>query len=230
MFGDERGRIRAPVSARVALVCREDSLGEFDVVNLSAAGALLIGRPPRVAEGELCALVRLPAGRMIRARAAIVRQEASGGAGVFAVAFSRLSMDDEDELQAAVVSALEDARRAHALIVDDSAESCLALQRDLERLGHSSFALSAPLDAVRFLHEPNGLAVALVDVALNARDGRDVLVCLAEGHPHVRRVLLSRDARSTALPATLVPGRHPFAHEVLVKPWTHESLARALAL
>ena len=51
---------------------------------------------------------------------------------------------------------------------------------------------------------------------------------LALNHPDVRRVLMSGAVRTAQLALALASGQQALAHEVLAKPWSNETLVRAL--
>jgi CheY-like chemotaxis protein len=201
-------------------------VGSHRVLNLSSVGALLVGRVPATATHDLEVLVRLSTGRTVRANATIARQEGVGDAAIFAIAFSHLPPADQEVISKVVLTALEDARDATALLVVAAPEAWHLLRRELTSLGHPTFVVSTREDALRFLEAPNVLTLALVDLGLPAGDVEQVLSTLATKHPHVRRVTLavpSKSARGTA--RTRLP---PLAQAVLPGPWTRDSLARVL--
>jgi hypothetical protein len=221
---DKRRSPRGPVSATVVLLERGKRLGSYRVLNLSAGGALLVGRPPSPAR-ELEVLVRLSTGRTVQASATIARQEGADEAAVFAVAFSQVPPADRAVIGEVVLTALEDASDATALIVVAASETGHLLRRELTRLGHPSFVVHAREDALRFLQTPNVLHLALVDLSLAPADARYILSTLAENYPHVRRVALARPSRAAR---GTRPRAHPLAQSTLPSPWTRDSLARAV--
>jgi hypothetical protein len=209
----------------VVLLDEGKPLGSYRVLNLSAGGALLVGRAPGGKERVLEAVVRLSTGRTVRAGARVARQDGRGEAAAFAVAFSGVAPADRKVIGKVVLTALEDARDATALIVVAAPEAWQVLRRELTSLGHPSFVVSTREDALRFLEAPHVLSVALVDLGLPAAHVRQVLSTLAKGHPGVRRVTMAapRTARTMAR-----PGAQPLAHATLPSRWTRESLIRAL--
>jgi CheY-like chemotaxis protein len=210
----------------VVLLDEGKRLGSYRVLNLSAVGALLVGRAPGGARRELEVLIRLSTGQTVRAGATVARQEGQDDATAFAVAFSRVLPADQKVIGKVVLTALEDARDATALIVVAAPEAWQVLRRELTSLGHHSFVVSTRTDALRFLEAPNVLALALVDLGLPAPDVEQVLSTLAKKHPQIRRVTMalpSKPARGTA--RTRV---QPLAQATLPGPWTRESLMRAL--
>jgi hypothetical protein len=213
------------VSATAVLLDQGKSVGSYRVLNLSSGGALLVGRVPAVTQG-LEVLVRLSTGRTVRANATVAREEGDGDAAVFAIAFSHVTPADQEVIGKVVLTALEDARDATALIVVAVPEDWHLLRRELTTLGHPSFVVSTREDALRFLEAPNVLTVAFVDTSLPAGNVEQVLSTLATNHPHIRRVAMavpSKTARGTA--RTRV---QPLAQAILPAPWTHDSLTRAL--
>jgi hypothetical protein len=208
------------VSASVVLLQDGQQLGSFRVLNLSTVGALLVGHPPESGSEPLEVLVRLSTGRTVRAEAAIVREDSVESATVFAIAFARVLPQDQDAISNVVLTALEDARDATALLVANAPELWHLLRRELGSLGYPSFAVSGREDAVRFLEAPNVLTVALVEVGANGKEAREVLAYLADKHPRIRRIALAPETRS--------PPREPLAQEMLANPWTRERLARVL--
>ena len=226
MSKDKRKSPRGPVSATVVLLDQGKQLGSYRVLNLSAVGALLVGRPPTSAELELEVLVRLSTGRTVRAGATVARQEGADEGSVFAIAFSHLPPADQEVIGKVVLTALEDARDATALVMVDAPEAWQVLRRELSGLGHPSFVVSTREDALRFLEAPNVLTLALVDLGLPAADVEKVLSTLAEKHPHIRRVTMalpSKPARGTARTRM-----QPLAQATLPSPWTLDSLMRVL--
>jgi CheY-like chemotaxis protein len=212
----------------VVLLDEGKSLGSFRVLNLSAVGALLVGRAPASARPELEVLIRLSTGQTVRAGATVARQEGGGDddAAVFAIAFSKLAPDDQKVIGKVVLTALEDARDATALIVVAAPEAWQVLRRELTSLGHPSFVVSNRTDALRFLEAPNVLTLALVDLGLPASDVEQVLATLAEKHPRIRRVTMALPGKPTR--GTGRVRVQPLAQATLPSPWTLESLARAL--
>jgi CheY-like chemotaxis protein len=227
--GDERRQHpRAQLAANVVVLKGEQRIGVYRVINLSAGGLMLAGDPALNVGDTVEVILRL-GDRTVRAHASVLRETRTGHGGVSALAFRDLAADAHDLVQSAVLRALEDARGASVLIVDDSAEICQALRTQLGRLGLRAVAVGTPLEAVNFLEQPNHVTVALVDLVLGGSNGLDVLAYLADQHPNVRRVLMSGRAH----PQQLELARHSLfrhsAHDVLPKPWTEETLTRAVA-
>jgi CheY-like chemotaxis protein len=212
------------------LLRAEESLGSFRVINASVGGLLLGGTTPGPLGTQVEVVLRLGAERPLRTKAVVCREQASRDGTAFAISFLDLSAQDEAQIQSAVDSFLERVRAASVLVVDDSREVGQALSLELAKLGQSAHAVQTPLEAVCLLEERNQVAVAIVDLVLGAEHGLDLIAYLADRHPRVRRVLMSGHAH----PAQLALSRHSAArsapHEILAKPWTHQTLARAVGL
>jgi CheY-like chemotaxis protein len=224
---ERRRQTRAPLWATATLSLPTRDLGSFQVVNLSAGGALLVGDIPAPLGAPVRAVLRLPAGQAVPVEAALVRRDQSRQGSAFALAFTALATPDEALIQQAVTAALDEARAASVLIVGESPDESAALSAELNALGWRAFAVRSSLEAAHVLDEPNHLSLAVVDMVLGAGDKVDLLAYLAERHPAVRRVLLSEstslydlDRARSALTFSI--------HAVLHKPWSREELARVL--
>src|SRR3954447_20723669 len=108
---ERRRQRRAPLWATATLTTDRD-LGGFEVVNLSAGGALLVGDIPAPLGAPVQVQLRLPAGTTIRVQAALVRRDQSRQGSAFALAFTALDAADEEAIQRAVSAALDEARAA----------------------------------------------------------------------------------------------------------------------
>jgi hypothetical protein len=118
---ERRAMRRADVPATAILVRGGADAGRFDVANLSAAGALLIG-DSALGRGDHALLrIEAPGCRPVVVHARIVRGGNGDGVNALAVEFRHRSPDTEDAIQDVVLSALEeDARsgRFEALYAD----------------------------------------------------------------------------------------------------------------
>jgi CheY-like chemotaxis protein len=221
---EKRKAARGDVSATVVLLEGDQPLGNFRVLNLSAGGALLVGRAPRQRPAEFDVLVRLSTGRTVRAAGVIVREESVDESSVFAIEFVRLARADREEIDSLLLTAIEDERDPTALVVVAESELRQLLRRQLKGLGHPSFGVSSAEDAITFLASPNVVKVALIDLSLDAELADKVLNHLAKKHPKIRRIVMNAQGTPPAKPATKA---HPLAQQVIDTPWTRESLARA---
>jgi hypothetical protein len=148
-------------------------------------------------------LLRLPADRFIRGRALIVRREVQKGRSAFALAFSGLRADQEQAIQEAVAAALDEARTAAVLILDDDIDLTQALRDSMSSFGYRSFPVASFLELVHALGRPNSVCIAFVADRLSRpvdgwAEGSQVLEYLA-GQPllWVEGAALSAGRRST---------------------------------
>jgi CheY-like chemotaxis protein len=227
---ERRGHVRALLRASAVLLRGGESLGSFRVINASVGGLLLGGTPPGPVGTRVELVLRLGPDRTVRTQAVVCREQASQDGAAFALSFVDLPAEGRELIQGAVDAFLERVRSASVLVVDDSREVGLALSLELSRMGRSVHAVQTPLDAVYMMEERNQVAVAIVDLVLGGAHGLDLIAYLADRHPGVRRVLMSGHAH----PAQLELSRHGAArsapHEILAKPWTNHSLARAVGV
>ncbi|MBI4509741.1 MAG: response regulator [Deltaproteobacteria bacterium] len=205
----------------------EEIVGPYVLANLSAGGALLSGGPPIIMGEKISVVLLLPGHHRMTVSGTVVREEKrDSGELVLGVGFGKLPADQEDKIQQAVLAQLE---KPHAwkgpvvLIVDDSVLACRALERDLRAIGRHAVSVSTPLDALRWLEQPNvTFDLALVDLYLGRNSGLELLEYCAETFPKMRRALMSGIARSGQLEEALSMGR---VHAILSKPWERSELA-----
>jgi CheY-like chemotaxis protein len=224
MHPERRAHERARVQANFVLLMDGQCFGPYAARDLSAGGAMLDGRPPLEVGDGVEAVVELSPGKEVRLAAVVMRAFESS----VALAFLDVAPDVEDAIQTLVLASLEAAHAATVLIVDDSPEVRRALARALRRLGHETRAVGSAAAALELLSGPNHFSVAFVDQDLGGEYGSDLLHHLALNHPDVRRVLMSGAVRTAQLALALASGQQALAHEVLAKPWSNETLARAL--
>lgn len=229
--GERRWHPRSAVVATAVVLTAKKYAGQYLVENLSAGGALLVG-DARLEPGErLKMLLHLPGQKPISLSAEVIRRQVNDAQEcLFAVAFRHLSPGIEDTIQQVVLAMLErlhDASHLEVLVIDDSREVCRALERDLRALGRRAVSAVTPLDAVGRLNDgARHIDTAIVDLRLGHADGLEFLTFLSDGHPGVRRILMSGNIRPCQLELAVTSGR---AHAVLDKPWSRESLAKAIA-
>jgi ActR/RegA family two-component response regulator len=230
MTAESRKHARAPLLATAVLHKGTRPIGSFRVVNASAGGLLLAGEAPAGTD-QVEVLLRLPADRFIRGQAAVVRTEVQNGRPAFALAFSGLRADQERLIQDAVLTALDEARTAAVLILEDDLDVTQALREAVARLGYRSFPVASFLELVHTLERPNSFCVAFVADALCRRagawaNGSEVLEYLAAQHSEMRRVLIIDHSELAQLEGE--NGHPDSVHEILTKPWTESRLAHAL--
>ena len=229
MSRDRRRHVRAPLLAHVMLFQAQRCFGSYRVLNLSAGGLLVAGRPPRVDKGKLSLILELPGTRLLRAEAVLARTlgrksqlvtPAPADAAAFAVSFTRISASGQDAIQDTVLGTLEEAQRANVLIATAKVGDGLALKRALERIGHPAFCVTAAAEALRFFELRNGVSIVLAEESFATDSSTHMFARLADRQPHVLRVMLS--AKDTTL--------HPQAEEVLALPWQEDDLLRLVHL
>ncbi len=98
-----------------------------------------------------------------------------------AASFLSLTPAQEDAIQEALLSALEDETRGQvlrrcALVVDGGNESREALTNELARLGHQAVSATTPLDAMLRLQDPHAhFDIVFVDLDSAKLRGADLL-------------------------------------------------------
>lgn len=228
---ERRRSARATLNCRATLLRTEtkQSLGAFEVLNLATHGLLLSGEPPAPAGAALEVVLPFGTGEALLLPGRLMRRRPTRHGPTFVFTFGDLDPALATRLQARVDADVERAQTARVLVVDDSREIGDALRMQLAWLGHAAHAVTTPLEAVHVLEQPNQVEVAIVDLVLGGADGLELLAYLAEQHPHVRRVLMSGHAPPGQLggPFGIAPPR-ALPHEVLGKPWSETTLARAV--
>ncbi len=103
----ERRRHPRTLSHTEAVVKAKSGIHHYDVSNLSAGGALLIGEPA-LREGERVEVIlRLPLYPEVRVQANVVRCVRDEGGNEIAVTFVHVDDRTEDHIQAALLSEIE---------------------------------------------------------------------------------------------------------------------------
>ena len=149
---DRRRSPRAPLETSATLSrSPQDPLGGFDVVNLAAGGLLLAGRAPAPVNTVLEVTLALANGQPAVLPGHILRERTTRDGHAFVVVFGELSLAQQGLVRDTIDLALAAARSAHVLVVDDSAKAGQALRGDLSQLGHTAFAVTNPLEALRLL-------------------------------------------------------------------------------
>jgi CheY-like chemotaxis protein len=214
------------VGTAVVLAANNRYSGLYLVENLSAGGALLVGDARTVGE-QLKLFLHLPGMKPMSISAEVLRQEGSDAESFVAVTFRNLSKKFECTIREVVLATLESLRAGpEVLIVDDSVGVRRALERDLYALGRYAVSAATPLEAVDWLTDDTRcFDTAIVDLRLGHADGLEFLTFLTDGHPVLRRILMSGNIPFSLLRLAVVSGG---ANAVLDKPWSRESLARAL--
>src|SRR4051812_7470530 len=141
-------------------------IGEFKTRNISAGGALLAGKHALTVGDIVDGSLRFADRPSIRFRATVVRTGGFVDEQYIAVAFCDLPPRIEEVIHGVVDPALARARTASALILSDVVASRSDLELGLKAFGHTPVAIDSPLDAVRFLEQPNQVSIAFVDLTL----------------------------------------------------------------
>lgn len=113
------------------------------------------------------------------------------------------------------------------LIVDDDPATCIAAECDLGVHGWTVVSAASSVEVVRVLHDRSvRFEAALVEACLVRINSLALLGQLADEHPRIRRLLVSKRAPSRDDESALVSGR---AHAFLRKPWGPDMLMDAIA-
>jgi hypothetical protein len=96
---------RATVAMHATVLSDGTSLGTFNILNLSASGALLRGSVPLIVGQPISVLLELSARTLLRASAVVVRKTA-GRPPQFAISFDRFLNGNREVVHAAVMQVL----------------------------------------------------------------------------------------------------------------------------
>jgi hypothetical protein len=235
MAGYEDGERRRHQRKRIVATCEVFSaarhFGTYQINDVSAGGASLVGEAPLPIGEEVRVLLQLEGRAPIAVDGRVVRRaSAEGDPRIFAVAFGDLEGEEEDALHQALVAELE---RVHArqlakvLVFRGTSEPDELLERDLREVGQESVMVATPLEAVAWLTGPGArFATALVDLSSSAAAGLDFLEFLGSEHPRIRRVVLGAEADFRATLAV----RSGRAHAALSRPWSRSDLLSATSV
>ncbi len=108
-IGERRRHCRVVVKGRAEVIVSEGQwMGEFEIENLSASGALLVGSAGIYVGEAVKVRLHLPEGEPVELLGLVRRVEPRGGerAGL-GLEFSEISPEEEDLIQEAVLDALE---------------------------------------------------------------------------------------------------------------------------
>lgn len=206
------------------VLAAERYVGAYILENLSASGALLVG-DTKLSAGERVRLLLQIHGRARRfaLTAVVVRQSSRGAQSVFAVRFLDIPAAAQDALQTAVLRDLGGGGHDVVVVGCAPTSDVASLERSVQELGFETVMAPGALDVISWLHAPEASVVAVIaDANLDAVDGASLLEFIEVDYPAIRRVL----ARSSSDARDAVPGA---AHVVLERPWTPDTVARALA-
>jgi hypothetical protein len=221
MRGNKRKHARASVLMHSTLFQGERPLGRFRVQNLSVGGALLEGQPPVARGGSLEILIELSPDVLVRARATVVRVTRHPQPS-FALMFTQVANDCDAALAVSVAENLAAAWTAQGLIACDDESIGVELRASLRGLGLPCVLVARPLEVIHCLEVGSRFRCAIVDSAFGADGTGELFRHLADAHPSIRRLLL--------LDHTAERPRTDLAQAVLERPWTPDTLRRALDL
>lgn len=108
----------------------------------------------------------------------------------------------------------------HILLVEDDAELCLAVNRQLDDLGWEAAVATTGQEAIALLRQDLRVDVLLTEVRLPDMDGRDLAWAVCQKRPFARVAFMGLAAPDEALD----PREAPF----LRKPFTLTALSEAL--
>lgn len=225
---ERRRSPRASLATRAIVLRSNETLGSFEVLNLGAGGLLLGGERPGSLEEPLQVVLPLGGEEPLVLPGRIVRDRPTRHGPTFVFEFTSVPEEMRSDIDRKIAENVAAAQNARVLVVDDSREIGNALRMQLAWLGHPAHAVTTPLEALRVLEEPNRVEVAIVDLVLGGADGLELIAFLAEQHPEVRRVLMTGHAQPGHLEHEVRNGRSALPHDVLGKPWSQSTLARAV--
>ena len=201
-----------------------EDVGRYQVENLSQGGALLHGEPAFPIRTPLRILLSIPGHRAVRVDGVVTRHYGKGrDTPQLAVEFGHLSDDEQDAIEEAIAGEVIRELSPAILICDARDWEGSALARTIGGLGFTPIQVKTPLGLIRHLIADNPPIRAVV-LGMHLRKTRvlDVVSFLAEYYPNVRRILVARPSwRTRKVAAGMV-------HEIVRKPWTAETLQRAL--
>lgn len=227
---DRRRHPRVEVETAVMIEATGSWVGPYACENLSASGGLFVGAGRLGVGDRLFLKLMLPGRAPVEVEAHVRRAATRSSTEVaYGVAFADLPPDSEDEIQGAVLAALErgigPGRRA-VLVVHELELTRRALERDVRALGYDPVTAATVDEALTWLAEPDhACSVVIVDGQVDPAMRLTLLDRLVEQRPGARRVLLSGLARSARAP---LPLSSAHAHAVVTQPWTLQSFGDAL--
>jgi CheY-like chemotaxis protein len=224
---DQRASLRAGVMGSAIVLAAGRYVGTYLLENLSASGALLVGDTTLWLGNRVRLLLQLhqePRSFVVEAR--IVRHSKRGAQAVFGVQFVDAPAPLLAALQSAVRHRLDTRRRGVVLIVDAEGDDAARLERDIHEIGGETTVAPSPLDAIAWLQAPDApVGTVIANGSLVGVDGLGLLEFIALDYPAVRRILACSADFARVHRGAATSGR---VDTYLEKPWTHDSLLRAL--
>lgn len=182
--------------ATAVVLKRGKPVGRFVVQDLSASGALLTGSRPLDPGTRVRVVLRFPDCDHVTLDARVQRAgRATAGVASIAVAFRHRSDATEDLIQREALAALLRSTHPAVLFVSDSDTARREVAARLEGLGRAVLTAATPLDALRWLEDPDArVDTVIVSQSLRVPGALTLLAFLAEEYPEIRRILLSEAA------------------------------------
>lgn len=227
-FPERRRTYRIVPEELWAVLIAEKAFGRYLVEDLSQRGALVRGGPPLSPETALTVELLLPDREPLTLDGKVIRRQRGGrrrGTPSLAVHFTAPSVDAEESLQDYIVGLVLKELGPRVLIGCSRERERSALATTVKALGCSPISVGTALELLLQLESSGGAPQAVIlGSYLEGGMPADIGRYLAQTHPSIRRVLVSR------------PGWRPHVeaaehfHKVTPKPWTQEDLGEALCL
>jgi len=197
------------------------------VHDLSRGGALLTGGPPLDVGERLHAAIVVDGHPHLSISGTVVRRTTNeAGQACLGIRFGHTSVAGQDRLDDVVAGVLQHASGAAVLLVDPVRDERHSIAVLLRNTGARVVSAFTALGAVALLSsEEVAIDTLLVAADLTQTSGLELASFVADTHPEVRRVVMTRAATAPAI-AALAAGR---IHAVLDPPWTRERLLAAIA-
>lgn len=206
--GGRRARRRATSLGAALVLLKGRPVGRYVVQHLSAAGAQLLGSRALRLDRRVRVFLQFPDHDPCAVDARVVHVARQGtGEVALTVSFRHRTDETEDLLQQEALTALVRARHPAVLLVSDRRRVRRKLARELEGMGRSVRVAAAPLDALRWLEDPDDdIDTVIVMQSLEGGGAWALLQFFAEEYPELRRVMIADGGR---------PARDDWAAEVV---------------
>jgi hypothetical protein len=210
------------IASAAVVVSRGHYVGTYVVEDLSAGGALLVGRCPLQINDPVETLFQFGQTLTVPLKARVVRTQN----GAFGIAFTDLAAAPLRALDEVVRSSEERVLRPlKTLIIHPNASTRSSLQLDLASLGQLVVSFAGSRDALCWL-ESAGPAVCAALVHPEIEAPEQVLTTVATQSPEARRILIFEPlTRNESLKRMIMS---ELAQALLRNPWTWLSLTSAL--
>ena len=210
------------IASAAVVVSRGKYVGTYVVEDLSAGGALLVGRCPLQINDPVETLLQFGQTLMVPLSARVVRTQD----GAFGIEFTDVAAGPLRALDEVVRSSEERVvRPLKTLIIHPNASSRSSLQIDLASLGQLVVSFVDARDALCWL-ESAGPAVCAALVHADIDHPEHVLAAVAAQSPEARRILMVEQLTGNESLARMITS--DLAQALLRNPWTWLSLTSAL--